>query len=305
MRFTIAIPVYNREKYVREAIDSVLKQTFTDFELLVVDDGSTDGTADVLKSYGTSIKVIRQSHQGPEVARNLALASAQGEYFAPLDSDDFLHPYALAVYDHIIKAFNSPPLIMGSEDEHRDGETLSPDKLTLRPAKIEVFPYQDFLSKTITHSSFMSTVVVRRSILEKIGGFRNTTPQTFHTDDLNMTLRLGTLSPCILVERPIQVAYRQHESNSYHDTPAVAESILAVVRSERQGQYPGGRERRFDRYSLIGGRAANWAYRYCWRRGYKGLGLKLLWGAAPMVFATLWSRFMRRVRKPAKPILVP
>lgn len=305
MRFTIAIPVYNREVYVRQAIDSVLNQTFTDYELIVVDDGSTDGTADVLKSYGTSIKVIQQSHQGPEVARNNALASAQGEYFAPLDSDDFLHPYALAVYDRLIQHFDSPPLIMGSEDEYRDGETLTPDKLTLHPAKMEVFRYQDFLSKTITHSSFMSTLVVRKSILEKIGGFRDTTPRTFHTDDLNMTLRLGTLSPCIVVERPIQVAYRQHKGNSYHDTPAVAESILEVARSEHQGAYPGGRDRRFDRYTLIGGRSANWAYRYCWRGGYKRLGLKLLWGTAPMVFAALWRRSLRYVRQPAEPLVLP
>ncbi len=71
-RFSILIPTYNREKHIREAVESILAQTFTDYELLVIDDGSTDGTGEALKSYGARIRVLNQENQGPEVARNKA-----------------------------------------------------------------------------------------------------------------------------------------------------------------------------------------------------------------------------------------
>jgi cellulose synthase/poly-beta-1,6-N-acetylglucosamine synthase-like glycosyltransferase len=65
VRFSVLLPVYNRENYVREAVDSVLNQTFTDFELLVIDDGSTDRSLEILKSYGSKLKLIQQRNQGP------------------------------------------------------------------------------------------------------------------------------------------------------------------------------------------------------------------------------------------------
>jgi glycosyltransferase involved in cell wall biosynthesis len=99
IRFSVLMPAYNREKYVGQAIDSVLSQGFKDFELFVIDDGSTDKTLQVLESYGARIKLLRQNNQGPEVARNKAAALAQGEHLVLLDSDDLLLPGALATYD--------------------------------------------------------------------------------------------------------------------------------------------------------------------------------------------------------------
>ena len=108
-RFSVVMPVYNRAKYLRQAIDSVLSQTFTDYELIAVDDGSTDDSPEILKSYGNRITVVRQPNQGPEVARNTGAALAQGEYLAFLDSDDIFSPHVLETYDRIIRAFDSPP----------------------------------------------------------------------------------------------------------------------------------------------------------------------------------------------------
>src|SRR5665213_2273603 len=122
IRFSILMPVYNREKYVCQAIDSVLAQTFTSYELIVVDDGSTDGTPELLKSYGNRIQLIRQQNRGPEVARNTGAAVAQGEYVALLDDDDFLSPTALDTYDRVIRTFDSPPVIIGAAAFYRDGE---------------------------------------------------------------------------------------------------------------------------------------------------------------------------------------
>jgi len=66
VRFSILMPVYNREEYLRQAIDSVLAQTFIDYELIAVDDGSTDGSIELLESYGDQIKILKQHHQGPK-----------------------------------------------------------------------------------------------------------------------------------------------------------------------------------------------------------------------------------------------
>ncbi|HXG18411.1 MAG TPA: glycosyltransferase family 2 protein [Methylomirabilota bacterium] len=97
-KVTAVIPVYNREKYVGEAIDSVLAQTFTDFELLVIDDGSTDRSRKVVQSYRDSrIRlVVNDANQGIPRTRNKGVQLAQGEYLAFLDSDDWAYPERFA-----------------------------------------------------------------------------------------------------------------------------------------------------------------------------------------------------------------
>jgi glycosyltransferase involved in cell wall biosynthesis len=86
------VPVYNGEPYLAEALDSILAQTHRPLEIIVVDDGSTDGTATVVSSYGSQIQYIKQGNAGPATARNLGLNIARGDYVAFLDADDLWHP---------------------------------------------------------------------------------------------------------------------------------------------------------------------------------------------------------------------
>src|ERR1039457_3175804 len=125
IRFSVLIPIYNRRKYIRQVIDSVLAQTFSSFEVIAIDDGSTDDSVEILKTYGDRITLIQQPNSGPEVARNTGAAVAQGGYLALLDSDYLLFPNALATYDRIIRACDSPALIVGANVNFEDGETLS------------------------------------------------------------------------------------------------------------------------------------------------------------------------------------
>lgn len=305
VRFSIVMPVYNREKYVCQAIDSVLSQTFTDFELIAVDDGSTDGSVDLLKSYGKRIRVIQQKNRGPEVARNAGVAAARGEYIALLDSDDFFYPTALETYDRVIRAFDSPPMIIGSETYYRDGSPVPVQPIEAGLGPVEVLKFQDCLSKTVSLSIMCSLFLIRKSVYEEIGGFRNSSAQTWYGDVIDFLLKLGPRGPFLIIRKPFTAVYRMHEANSVKSAREHAYGMLGVARSERQGLYPGGRERRWDRYVFLGGICAQWAVVHCWRNGDRKTALRLLWGAAPMVAASVWKRFWRTFRKPPAVIVLP
>jgi len=295
VRFSILMPVYNRKEYLRQAIDSVLAQTFTDYELIAVDDGSTDGSIELLESYVDQIKILQQHHQGPEAARNKAAAIAEGEYLAFLDSDDFLFPTALATYDQVIRNFDLPPLVLGTMLFFQDGDVFPDDTTKSHP--LELFKFQNYFSKTRPlgdarrSANGMGSIVVRKSVYHEVGGLRNSTAQNFHVEDTHLLLKLGGYGPCIFINEPATYAYRQHSGNSIKNAKAIADGILRLADSERRGEYLGGKKA--DRYAIIGGRAAHWAYRYCWRRGHKKLALQLLLPTADMVIVALWTKFLK------------
>ena len=92
MFFSVIVPVYNVEKYLKECVDSILKQTFTDFELILVDDGSTDNSpalCDEFAKNDSRVKVIHNKNGGASVARNTGMKAAQGRYLINIDSDDY------------------------------------------------------------------------------------------------------------------------------------------------------------------------------------------------------------------------
>lgn len=134
---SVIIPAYNREKYIAEAIDSVLAQDYAPIELIVVDDGSTDSTAEIVQSYGDQLVYLCQENQGVAAARNSGIAYAHGEYLAFLDSDDIWvegklswqmallqqNPKLDAVYGHT-KQFFSPEV-----DEAFKARTIIPQKV--------------------------------------------------------------------------------------------------------------------------------------------------------------------------------
>lgn len=102
---SVIIPCYNQEKYIAECLDSVIAQTFTDYEVIVVNDGSTDNSCEIIKGYVEKyphIRLINQENQGLSATRNNAMKYATGTYFYPLDGDDKIHPTCLEKLYHII-----------------------------------------------------------------------------------------------------------------------------------------------------------------------------------------------------------
>lgn len=110
-KVSVIVPVYNVEKYLEECLDSVLNQTFRDYEVICVNDGSTDSSAEILNDYATKyprIRIINQENQGLSMARNNGVDAAKGEYIYFLDSDDFIHPQLLELTYAKAKQHNVP-----------------------------------------------------------------------------------------------------------------------------------------------------------------------------------------------------
>jgi glycosyltransferase involved in cell wall biosynthesis len=298
----VLIPVYNREDYVRQAIDSVLSQTCRDFEVIAIDDGSKDASVEILKSYGDRIKLIQQPNQGPEVARNAGAAIACGEYLAFLDSDDLLFPHALATYDRIINAFDSPAVVIGAHKSFQNDDPVEVPELGAN--SIEVTRFQDLLSRTVYIPGMSSLMVIQKTVFQEVGGLRKSTAKTFHEDDLWFRLKVGTYGPCVKVIRPPTIAYRLHAGNSVWDLGKITDGLLRIVDEEHRGVFPGGSKRRLARYSFIGGSAAAWGYRYLLKRGRLRLLLRLLWKAGPMIAVAIGTKSFRLFRKPSQLIVL-
>jgi len=110
---SVIIPTYNRGWIIKEAIDSVLAQEYINYELIVVDDGSTDDTHDILNSYQKNFLVLRQNNKGVSAARNRGFAAASGRFIAFLDSDDIWLPQKLSQQ---VDFFQSFPVKSGRSD---------------------------------------------------------------------------------------------------------------------------------------------------------------------------------------------
>jgi glycosyltransferase involved in cell wall biosynthesis len=297
VRFSVLVPVYNRENYVRQAVDSVLNQTFTDFELIAIDDGSTDRSAEVLKSYGARLKLIQQRNQGPEIARNTAGAVAQGEYLVYLDSDDLFFPFALETFDKVILEMNSPPLLLGSILFFQDGE---PPPQPAQTDTIKIFKFRNYASKTIALSS--NSIIIRKSVFDAVGGGRrDSTPHTFHADDTYIQLKAGDYSPFVVIKQPCTSAYRLHGENTSKNLAATVDAILRLIRLDERGGFG---KPSLSRYAFLGGRALAFAYRDCWRGGQRKLAFRLALGAGLRGPVSIGARILRRLRKPAEPIIL-
>ena len=113
-KISIIIPVYNAENYLEECLLTISQQTFTDFEILAINDGSSDRSLEILKQYQENeprLKIFSQVNKGVSAARNLGLDNAKGEYIAFVDADDWLHPESLEQYIEIAEKENSDIVI--------------------------------------------------------------------------------------------------------------------------------------------------------------------------------------------------
>jgi len=161
---SVIIPVYNGAAFIAQAVDSALAQDFSDVEVIVVDDGSTDGTGLILSKYGEKIRVLRQDNRGAAVARNAGAAIAHGEYLAFLDADDWWREDMLTLTYCALEANETAVLAFSGFRELLLGE------IELDERRYEKAPS---LEEILAHFLFItpSAVLMRSSAFERIGGF--------------------------------------------------------------------------------------------------------------------------------------
>ena len=201
-RVSVIVPVYNGAAHVVETVEAVLAQSYTDFELIVIDDGSTDQTAELLRPYRGKIRLIQQENQGVSAARNSGLRLALGEFVLFLDGDDVLRPdklekqVAVLEADHLLGAVHSGWRLV---DEYG------------RPLR-NITPWQQAPQLDLTgwlkwKPVFLGAMLFRRSWLQRIEGFRTDLRQAEDTDFL---LRLSLAGCPMRWLEEVTIDYRQH-----------------------------------------------------------------------------------------------
>jgi len=174
MKYSVVIPLYNKEKHIARAIYSVLSQEVNDFELIVVDDGSTDQGIDVVNNIKDSrIKLIRQSNRGVSAARNKGIANAKGELVALLDADDEWMPNHLFSFDKMIEMYPEAGLYTTAYTViDVDGSIVDPwngglsSRIEIEKINIYKESYNNLVLPVHT-----SAVCIPKSVLDRIGGF--------------------------------------------------------------------------------------------------------------------------------------
>ncbi len=164
---SVIIPVYNGQETICRAIDSALNQTYAEREILVVDDGSTDSTLELLRGYGGRIQLVQQKHNGVSIARNTGLNAARGEYIALLDSDDTWIPEKLQLQLEILDKYPSVGLTFGNlEMVSRNGEKLG--STTLASSRRYSPSWEDML---VRFAIAPGSALGRKELMIKAGGF--------------------------------------------------------------------------------------------------------------------------------------
>jgi GT2 family glycosyltransferase len=233
-RITVVIPTYNRAEYLDECLASVLKQTVTPYEVIVVDDGSTDSTSDVVAGHGDLVRYIRKENGGKPSALNVALPLIRGDFVWMFDDDD------VAICDAIecrLARLEREPKIGFVLSGHFWGEDGPDGRIRQRSEHRlpEILPAELRLALMEGCFATMQSMLVRADVLSRAGRFDD---ELLTSEDYDMMLRLAAIAPFALVKRPTFI-FRQHEG----------------ARGPRNAQFSAARRQQvFRKYDAIVGR---------------------------------------------------
>jgi len=226
---SVIIPTYNADKFIAEAIESVLAQTYKMFEIIVVDDGSTDKTTDILRKYHEKIQYIFQENRGPSAARNVGINIAQGEYICFLDADDLWTSDKLEAQ---LKYLNRHPEVVFVFSDHQDfkGEETGAGTFLSDKNAFEGMPFQEGLIqnafKKLLQENFISTptVMLKKGCFEKTGLFDE---DLWSVEDRDLWIRMAAhfslaCLPKVLCKR------RVHQSNISRQSELAFRSRIKV-----------------------------------------------------------------------------
>jgi glycosyltransferase involved in cell wall biosynthesis len=225
---SVIIPTHNRAGWVVQAVESVLKQSFDDWELIVVDDGSSDETWAVLKPFRDRIRYLYQSNRGVSSARNLGLKKAEGEWLAFLDSDDLWMPEKL---ERQMDFFSNHPealICQTAELWLRNGRRVNPRK------KHQKFSGDIFAPSLKLCLVSPSAVMIHRDLFQKVGFFDESFPAC---EDYDLWLRISARHPIYLMDQTLVIKRGGHPDQLSRTIPSLDRlRIQALIKLIKSGE---------------------------------------------------------------------
>jgi glycosyltransferase involved in cell wall biosynthesis len=299
---SVVTPAYNVESCISETITSVLAQSFTDFEYLIIDDGSTDNTVAIANSFAVQdsrIRVISQTNRGCAGARNTGVKSSQGEYISFIDGDDIWHPTKLMLQ---LKQIQSLPKEAGavfcwSELIDENGQSMGKKQT----APLGKYDFNRLLQGTCPQGN-ASCLLVRNHCFEEAGLFDE---MLSGPDDFEMWLRIAHKSqhPYFYAFSDVLVKYRQGSnrvSTQHHKMNSRLEVVLNRYSSNLNNRE---KARVFVKPALLAFRAGDDEHALQWSQIAKNSGLWYLLRSSEGRFLLLWSFFGKNLVRQAKQLL--
>lgn len=217
-KVSVVVPVFNGERFIKDSIDSVLNQTFRDIEIIVVDDGSTDRTAEIVRGYGCKLIYRYQHNQGADIAYNVGISMASGEYVAFLDHDDRWYPEKVETQVSILNRCPDIGLTYSELDGIDEFGTRIEQKTWVQRRRVKSDILTNFRAvlKRQLPVALPSAMMVRRGVLKSVGGFdESLAPGGGGHADSELFILAGVVSQIYFVVRPL-AQYRVHNWQGSH-----------------------------------------------------------------------------------------
>ncbi len=222
---SIIIPVYNGESTIQETICSIWAQTFQDYELIVVNDGSTDSTLSILQTYtDPRLRVISTTNQGLAATRNVGIKHALGKYISFIDADDLWTPDKLeSQLDALLKDTTGASVAYSWTSPFEEGIVYSPNQTRICGYVYEYLLLENFIASG-------SNILVEKALIDEVGGFDE---ELRYCEDWEFYLRLAAVSPFVVVPRG-QILYRITSTSMSSKVKMVEDNCrLALGRAAR------------------------------------------------------------------------
>jgi len=193
-KFSVVISVYNKEKYISETIKGVLSQTFNDFEIVILNDGSTDKSEDVILTFtDPRIRYFSEKNQGAGAGRNYVINKAKGDYIALLDADDFWFPFYLEEQNRLINKYPNETVFATAQEIIRKNKSYP--RIYSIPLKNEEDGVLNYFKSSKLDSIIHSSAVIIKKPLFKIVGLFNPTIKS--GQDTDLWIRIGIETPIV------------------------------------------------------------------------------------------------------------
>lgn len=217
---SVIIPTYNRCWILKEAIDSVLSQKFSDIEIIVVDDGSTDATNELLSTYGDQVTSIFQENKGVSAARNVGISIARGDYITFLDSDDMWLTEKLSSQHEFFQSHPDAYICQTDEIWIRNGVRVNPKNRHKKPSGMIFEPSLQLCLVS------PSAVMIKKSLFDAVGLFNESFPAC---EDYDLWLRIGLYYPIYLIDKQLVVKRGGHDDQLSRNSGLDRYRILSIV----------------------------------------------------------------------------